>query len=186
MQIAANDSMWPVLGGVKWVKNFHATVATSITAGQVVVGYVLWTVLRAFVCSTVFLFVAALLGAIPSAWAVLAIPASALCAARVRRTALRVFGPPRQRRLLPRDHAGRGAAAVPVLGHLLPDLAAPGLAAAVRGDLAVVARRGAGARAATTGTLHLGADLVHIAVLVACVGAGLLWGRRTFTRRLTA
>ena len=34
MQIAANESMWPVLGGVKWVKNFHATVATSITAGR--------------------------------------------------------------------------------------------------------------------------------------------------------
>ena len=42
------------------------------------------------------------------------------------------------------------------------------------------------ARGATTGTLHLGADVVHVAVLVACVGAGLLWGRRTFTRRLTS
>ncbi len=32
MQIAANESMWPVLGAVRWVKNFHAAVATSITA----------------------------------------------------------------------------------------------------------------------------------------------------------
>ena len=42
------------------------------------------------------------------------------------------------------------------------------------------------ARHATTGSLHLGADVVHISVLVACTGAGLLWGRRTFARRLTA
>ena len=33
MQIAANESMWPVLGAVKWVKNFHATVATLDHAG---------------------------------------------------------------------------------------------------------------------------------------------------------
>ncbi len=41
-------------------------------------------------------------------------------------------------------------------------------------------------RAATTGTFHFWADLLHILVLVACLGAGLLWGRRTFARRLTA
>jgi hypothetical protein len=34
MQIAASESMWPVLGAVKWVKNFAAAVATSITAGN--------------------------------------------------------------------------------------------------------------------------------------------------------
>src|SRR6185295_8566330 len=81
MQIAANEAMWPVLGGVKWVKNFHATVATSITAGELVVGYVVWITLRAVFGSAVFLLVAALLGAVPSAWGLLAIPASALCAA---------------------------------------------------------------------------------------------------------
>ena len=42
------------------------------------------------------------------------------------------------------------------------------------------------ARHATIGSLHFWADLVHILVLVACLGAGLLWGRRTFARTLTA
>ena len=41
------------------------------------------------------------------------------------------------------------------------------------------------ARDATTGTLHLGADILHVAVLVACLAAGLVWGRRRFTERLT-
>jgi lipooligosaccharide transport system permease protein len=42
------------------------------------------------------------------------------------------------------------------------------------------------ARGATTGTLDLGADIVHVLVLLACIGAGMLWGRRTFTRRLAS
>ena len=42
------------------------------------------------------------------------------------------------------------------------------------------------ARGATTGTLHLGADIVHVAVLVAVLVAGLLWGRHAFAKRLTA
>ena len=42
------------------------------------------------------------------------------------------------------------------------------------------------ARAATTGNFHAGADLVHVLVLAACLGAGLLWGRRTFAKRLTS
>src|SRR5580765_9043441 len=76
MQVAANESMWPVLGGVKWVKNFFATVATAITAGELLVGYVVWITLRAVLGATVFLFVAALIGAVPSAWGILAIPAA--------------------------------------------------------------------------------------------------------------
>src|SRR5258708_24608860 len=67
MQIAANESMWPVLGAVKWVKNFHATVATSITSGELVLGYVVWITLRAVLGSAGFLLGAAGLGAGP--WA---------------------------------------------------------------------------------------------------------------------
>ena len=59
---------------VKWVKNFHATVATSITADQVLYGYVLWIGLRAMLGAIAFVLVALLLGAIPSAWGILAIP----------------------------------------------------------------------------------------------------------------
>jgi len=41
------------------------------------------------------------------------------------------------------------------------------------------------ARDATTGTFDLGPDVVHVAVLVGCIVAGLAWGRRRFERRLT-
>jgi lipooligosaccharide transport system permease protein len=185
MQIAANESMWPVLGAVKWVKNFHATVATSITAGELVVGYVLWIALRAVLGSVAFLLVAALLGAVPSAWGVLAIPAAALCAA--------AFCAPLTAYSVGLD----SDVAFPVIMRIgvlplflfsgtflpisqLPDWLRP---------FAAVSPLWHGvelARGATTGTLHFWADVVHILVLVACLGAGLLWGRRAFARRLTA
>ena len=185
MQVAANESMWPVLGAVKWVKNFYATVATSITPGELVVGYVLWIMLRAVLGSMVFLLVAAVLGAVPSAWGVLAIPAAALCSA--------AFCAPLAAYSVGLD----SDVAFPVIMRIgvlplflfsgtffpisqLPDWLRP---------FAAVSPLWHGvelARGATTGTLHFWADVVHIVVLVACLGAGLLCGRRAFARRLTA
>jgi lipooligosaccharide transport system permease protein len=40
-------------------------------------------------------------------------------------------------------------------------------------------------RGATTGSIGVGAAVVHVAVLAACVAAGWQWGARSFTRRLT-
>ena len=185
MQIAANESMWPVLGAVKWVKNFYATVATSITAGELVVGYVLWITLRAVLGSAAFLLVAALLGAVPSAWGVLAIPAAALCAA--------AFSAPLAAYSVGLD----SDLSFPVIMRVgvLPLFLFSGtffpisqLPAWLR-PFAAVSPLWHGvelARGATTGTLHLGADIVHVLVLLACLGAGLLWGRGRFARRLTA
>ena len=144
MQIAANESMWPVLGAVKWVKNFHATVATSITAGRArgrlrAVDHVARGARRDR-CSC----------------------SSPRCSARCRRRGAcsRSRPPrcarPRSARRSPRTRSASTAtssfpvimrvgdpAAVPVLGNVLPDLAAARLAALVRRALAVVARRGA-------------------------------------------
>jgi len=177
--------MWPVLGAVKWVNNFHAAVATSVTAGEVMVGYVLWVVVRAFAASTVFLAVAALLGAVPSAWGVLAIPAAALCAAAFA-APLAAYSV-----TLDSDLVFPVILRVGVLplflfsGTFFPISQLPGWLR----PLAEVSPLWHGAelaRGATTGTLHLGADIAHVVVLLACFGAGLWFGRRTFTRRLTS
>jgi lipooligosaccharide transport system permease protein len=185
MQIAANEAMWPVLGAVKWVKNFHATVATSITAGELVVGYVLWISLRAVMGSAAFFLVAVVLGAVPSAWGVLAIPVAALCAA--------AFCAP----LAAFSVGLESDLAFPVIMRVivLPLFLFSGtffpisqLPSGLR-PLADVSPLWHGvqlARGATTGTLNVGPDIVHVLVLLACVGAGVLWGRRTFTRRLTS
>jgi len=185
MQIAANEAMWPVLGAVKWVRNFYATVATSITPGELAVGYVLWTVMRSVMSAAAFLFVAVLLGGVPSAWGLLAIPASALCSA--------AFAAP----LVAYSVGLESDVSFPVImrvavmplflfsGTFFPISQLPGWLR----PFAAVSPLWHGvelARAATTGTLRIGPDLVHVAVLVACVVGGLLWSRRAFAKRLTA
>jgi lipooligosaccharide transport system permease protein len=185
MSIAANEAMWPVLGAVKWVKNFHGTVATPITSGELVVGYTLWIAIRAVLGATVFLFVAALIGAVPSAWGLLAIPAAALCAAAfcaplaaysVGLETDLIF--PVIMRVIVLPLTLFSGSFFPI--SQLPDWLRP---------LAAISPLWHGVelcRGATTGTLHFWADVVHVSVLVACLAAGLFWGRRTFARRLTA
>ena len=185
MSIAANESMWPVLGAVKWVKNFYATISTSISSDELMLGYVIWIAIRATLGSLAFFIVAVLLGAVPSAWGVLAIPASALCAA--------AFSAP----LTAYSIGVESDLVFPVImriavlpltlfsGTFFPIAQLPGWLR----PFAAISPLWHGvelARHATTGSLHVWADLLHVLVLVACLGAGLLWGRRTFARRLTA
>ncbi|HEY8524610.1 MAG TPA: ABC transporter permease [Acidimicrobiales bacterium] len=76
VQSAAGASLWPVMGGMKWTKSFHAAVVTPLTPGDVYGGYLLWQGVRLAMDATVFVVVAALLGAVPSSWGVLAVPAA--------------------------------------------------------------------------------------------------------------
>lgn len=78
MQTAAADSLWPIMGGLKWMKSFHAMAATPLTPAQIIVGQLSWSSIRVALSSTIFLLVAALLGGIASPWAVLALPAAVL------------------------------------------------------------------------------------------------------------
>jgi len=184
MQVAAGESMWPVLGGVKWVNNYHATVATEITADEVLYGVVLWIAIRAMLGSVAFLIVAALLGAIPSAWGVLAIPVAGLCAA--------AFSAPLSGYsvMLESDLSFPLIMRIGILplflfsGTFYPISQLPSALQPIA-QLSPLYHAVELARDATTGTFDLGPDVVHVAVLVACIVAGLAWGRRRFERRLT-
>ncbi len=185
VQIAASEAMWPVLGAVKWVKNFHATVATSITSSQLVDGYVLWVALRGMGASAVFLAVAAALGAISSVWGILAIPAAALCGA--------AFCAP----IMAYSVGLESDMSFPVMmrvvilpltlfsGVFFPLSELPGWLQAIV-QVSPLWHGVALARDACTGTLHFWADVGHIAFLSACVVLGLVWARRAFAKRLTA
>ena len=81
MQTAAGESLWPVMAGTKWVRTFHAMVATPVGASDVYGGFVVWTAVRVAMSASAFVLVAALLGGVPSLWGVLAVPAAVLCAA---------------------------------------------------------------------------------------------------------
>jgi len=68
VQLTAGESLWPVVAGVKWIRFYHGIVATPLEARDVFGGFVIWNAIRCMIGATVFLAVAAVLGAIPSAW----------------------------------------------------------------------------------------------------------------------
>jgi lipooligosaccharide transport system permease protein len=79
MQMGANDAMWPVLAGIKWLRTYHAVMSTPVRIGELVVGTMGWAAIRVFVAATLFTAVAAVGGAIESPLAVLAPFAALLC-----------------------------------------------------------------------------------------------------------
>ncbi|MBA3654886.1 MAG: ABC transporter permease [Actinobacteria bacterium] len=183
MQGAAPASMWPVMAGFKWVRFFHGVVATPVSAGDVYGGYVVWIGLRMTAAAAAFVAVGALLGGVPSAWGVLAVPFAALCAmafiaplaayAATQSTDI-TFGVVMRLVIMPLFLFS---------GTFFPVTQLPGW-------LQVAARfsplwHGVElCRAATTGTLEWPSMAVHVVVLTAVVVAGWMWGTRSFTRKL--
>jgi lipooligosaccharide transport system permease protein len=183
MQIAAGESMWPVLAGVKWIRFYTGVVATPIGTSELYGGVIVWNAIRTLIASTVFLVVAALLGAIPSAWGVLAVPAAALTAAAVS-ALLAAFSIAQDTDL-----------AFPVIMRLVivPLFLFSGtffpISQLPRGLrlFAVLSPLWHGvelARAATTDNFHLWADVGHILALCAFIAIGAFFGVRTFAKRL--
>lgn len=78
MQSAANESLWPVMAGMKWIRFNHGMAATSLRPGDICIGALLWVGLRSTMSAAVFLLVAAVLGALVSPWAVLALPVAVI------------------------------------------------------------------------------------------------------------
>jgi lipooligosaccharide transport system permease protein len=79
-QIAIGESTYPVLGGFKWQRSYHAMRATPVQPAHMVGGHLLYLVFRAEVATACFLIVVGLFGAIESWWAVLTLPVVALVA----------------------------------------------------------------------------------------------------------
>ncbi|CAN5215603.1 ABC transporter permease [soil metagenome] len=79
MQTASFESMYPVMGAIKWVRTYHAMLATPLGVGAVLGGHLLWVVFRLTTTCLAFLVVMALFGAAGSPAALLALPAAVLC-----------------------------------------------------------------------------------------------------------
>lgn len=78
MQTGVGEATYPVMGAIKWIRTYHAMLATPLGVLDVLIGHLLYIATRVLVGSAVFLAVMALFGAVRSPWAVLAIPAAAL------------------------------------------------------------------------------------------------------------
>ena len=46
MALCASESMWPVMGGLKWQRSYHGFATTPLTATDVVLGHALWMAVR--------------------------------------------------------------------------------------------------------------------------------------------
>jgi lipooligosaccharide transport system permease protein len=78
MQVGVSESTYPVMGAIKWVKTYHAMLATPLRVIDVLRGHLAWIVLRLTMVSGVFLGVLAAFGLTRSWEAVLALPAAIL------------------------------------------------------------------------------------------------------------
>jgi lipooligosaccharide transport system permease protein len=71
MQIAAGESMWAVLAAVKWVRTYHAAVATPLEPEDVAIGKIGFIAFRLLLTATVYTIIISLFGIPTSWWAVL-------------------------------------------------------------------------------------------------------------------
>jgi lipooligosaccharide transport system permease protein len=79
MQIAVNDTSWPVLGAIKWMRTYLAMLAAPLTVYDVHRGHLAWVATRISIVVSIYLAVMAAFGTIYSPWAILALPAGVLC-----------------------------------------------------------------------------------------------------------
>ena len=81
MQIGANESTFPVMAGIKWLKTYLAMLASPLEVTDVLYGHLLWILTRVSMSAGVFLAVMAAFGIVPSPWALLAFPSAVLTGA---------------------------------------------------------------------------------------------------------
>lgn len=183
MQVGAGESLWPVQGGFSWHRFFHASAATPLRPSDIFLGWIASVAVRLLLSATAFVVVATLLGTVRSPLGVLAVPAATL-------TGL-AFAAPLTAFTATRDRANSfplimRLGVMPLFlfsGAFFPLSQLPG---PLQG-LAWATPLWHGVelcRSLTLGTAEVGRTAVHLTVLAAFLGAGLIWGSSTFTRRL--
>ena len=180
---AAGESLWGVMGGVKWMGQFNSMVATAMKPGDVYGGLVLSTGVRALIAAVPFLGIAAALGGVPSWWGIGALvptvlvamlSSAALSAYSVRQENDSTFPLIMRLGIIPLFLFS--GTFFPV--EQLPDVLEPLV------WLSPLWHGVEAARDATSGGLGAGTAL-HVSVLVVLLVAVLPAGVRGFTRRLT-
>ena len=73
MQLSVGECMWPILAAIKWVRTYHAAVATPLEPGDLVTGKVAWLGARLFVTTAVYAVIIACFGA-TSSWTAIFLP----------------------------------------------------------------------------------------------------------------
>ncbi len=78
MQIATFEASWPVLSAIKWDRQYHAMLATPLRVRDVMIGHQAFFVFRLLLTGSVYLVVITAFGAVSSPLGILAIPVTVL------------------------------------------------------------------------------------------------------------
>ncbi len=73
MQAGAGEGSFPVMAGIKWRKEFYATIATPLAPADIVYGRFLWAIIRLTFILVVFALISVLFGALELGPALLAV-----------------------------------------------------------------------------------------------------------------
>jgi lipooligosaccharide transport system permease protein len=183
MQTGMNESTYPVMASVKWLKTYQAAAATPLRPADLFRGHLMFTTMRLVMNSTIFLVIMAAFGAVRSPWAVAAVPVAVLTGV--------AFAAPIDAYAVTREK-DQGFAMLFRFG-MIPMFLFSGtffpitqLPAWIR-PLAYITPLWHGValcRALSLGTAGLWSSLGHLAYLAAVALIGLAAGARTYRRKL--
>lgn len=183
-QTATFESMYPVMAAMKWIKTYVAQVATPLTPAAVFQGHLAYIGLRGLQASGLFLVVGAALGGF--GWSgLLCLPVAVLSGLSVASVTAAFAA---SRRADSSFAALQRFVVVPTMlfaGVFYPVSQLP---PALQGLawLTPPAHAVALCRAITQDRVGAAAAAVHVAYLLAWLGAGVLLGRRVYEQRLAA
>lgn len=81
MQVAVGEATYPVMSAIKWQRQYHAMLAAPLGVADLMLGHLVFILIRALIVSVTFLLVGGVLGAFRSWWVLLAVPVAVLGAA---------------------------------------------------------------------------------------------------------
>jgi lipooligosaccharide transport system permease protein len=183
MQLGFSEASWPVMAGIKWIKNYYAMLATPISAADIAVGLIAWLGVRLLLASAIFAGVMVVFGVGHGLGLLLAVPAAVLTG-----WAYAAPGAAYTARL--QDETGLSTimrfVIVPMFlfsGTFFPISELPNWLEPVA--YVVPLWHGVAlCRSLTEGTATLAGSLVHVGYLVLWTVAGTVAATRTFAKRL--
>ena len=173
MQGSTFEATFPVLGGFHWIRRYHAMYATPLGPYAIAFGQIAWIATRATLVASIFALVILLFGAAPTLGILLAIPVGTLTALAFAAWIAAYMSTQYDTTVVQRHLAVRHHAAVPVLGHVLPDR--PAARPDPVGRVAAALWHGVAlARALSLGIVmdNPWLNLAHLLILVALATAG--------------
>ena len=183
MQLGQDESLWPVLGAIKWTRTYHAAVATPLDPEDVFVGKLSWVLTRGLVTSVIYTAMIGIFGALHSWWA-LTLPLVSILVTLAFAAPLLTWAARSQSDGPFVTYYRFGT--VPMFLFSATFYPVSAYPAALRPLVQIVPlyHGVALARAAATGHAQIGPVMAHVAVLAAMAVVGVVLGRRAMRRRL--